>query len=77
VRILCAFVGLRSPSGPRIRIEISVIDGVSSHVGTVTVRFAELPVHEWHGVSDDEKRAKGTSPDATTLDEANATLSRH
>lgn len=32
--------------------------------GTVTVTFTELPVHEWHGLSNDEKRRRGISKGA-------------
>lgn len=30
-------------------------------VGIVTVQFSELPVHEWHPLSNEDKRAKGVS----------------
>jgi len=41
------------------QIKSPSIDGASPQVGTVTVRVSELPVHEWHGLSTEEKRAKG------------------
>jgi hypothetical protein len=34
-------------------------NGSPPKIGAVTVRFSELPVHEWHNLSNDEKRAKG------------------
>jgi len=34
-------------------------NGGPAQAGTVTVRLSELPVHEWHGLSNEEKRAKG------------------
>lgn len=41
------------------QIKSPAANGTPPQVGTVTVRFSELPVHEWHGLSNEEKRARG------------------
>jgi len=45
-------------------IDIPLPDGKGSATGRVTVRFAELPVHKWHGLSNEEKQALGISKGA-------------
>jgi anti-sigma regulatory factor (Ser/Thr protein kinase) len=41
------------------QIEARSSNGTSDGVGTVVIRFTELPVHAWHGLSNDEKRELG------------------
>lgn len=54
------FVGARE-FGEAIHYEMSGLlpDGTEGPTGTVTVRFAELPVEDWHALSNDEKRRMG------------------
>jgi hypothetical protein len=40
-------------------IEAQSADGSVTGSGKVTVTFSELPVHEWHGLSNEEKRRLG------------------
>lgn len=49
--------------GDPLEFEVRVpqTNGVGERTGLVTVRFAELPVHEWHSLSNEEKRARGVS----------------
>jgi Histidine kinase-, DNA gyrase B-, and HSP90-like ATPase len=50
--------------GDELRYEVSV-DGTDPRAtGWVRVRFSELPVHEWHKLSNDEKRRIGISKGA-------------
>lgn len=42
-------------------IEARSSNGTSAGVGVVEVRFTELPVHAWHGLSNEEKRDLGVS----------------
>src|SRR5262249_8812447 len=56
-------------SGPRafgevLRYEVSADPAVPGSTGWVCVRFSELPVHEWHRFSNDEKRRIGVSKGA-------------
>lgn len=41
------------------KIKTSASDFATPQIGVVTVRFSELPVHEWHALPNEEKRAKG------------------
>jgi len=43
------------------QIEARSSDGAVAGVGTVVVRFTELPVHAWHSLSNEEKRELGVS----------------
>jgi hypothetical protein len=54
------FVGARE-FGEEIKYEMKGLSaqGGDGPVGTVTVRFAELPVEEWHALPNDEKRRMG------------------
>lgn len=47
--------------GEELRYEISVDDEKRKVTGIVRVRFSELPVHEWHKLSNEEKRRIGVS----------------
>lgn len=54
------FVGARE-FGEEIKYEMKGLSsqGGDGPVGTITVRFAELPVEEWHALPNDEKRRMG------------------
>ena len=45
-------------------VEIPIEVGSNAHVGLVTVRFSELPVHAWGGLSNEEKRRRGVTKGA-------------
>jgi len=45
-------------------VEIPVEVGSTASVGVVTVRFSELPVHAWGGLSNEEKRRLGVTKGA-------------
>lgn len=47
--------------GEELRYEIRVDPNDPTTTGWVRVRFAELPVHEWHKLSNEEKRRIGIS----------------
>src|SRR5581483_11962162 len=47
--------------GEELRYEIAADDEKRKVTGTVRVRFSELPVHEWHKLSNEEKRRIGVS----------------
>lgn len=47
--------------GEELRYEIPVDDEKRRVTGIVRVRFSELPVHEWHKLSNEEKRRIGVS----------------
>ena len=42
--------------GPVLKYRIEVPESGGARVSTVTVRFSELPVEKWHGLSNEEKR---------------------
>jgi len=42
-------------------VRVPAGSGDAEQTGTIQVRFSELPVHEWHGLSNDEKRALGVT----------------
>jgi hypothetical protein len=50
--------------GEELRYEVRANPDDTSTTGWVRVRFAELPVHEWHKLSNDEKRRMGVSKGA-------------
>src|SRR5574337_173038 len=51
--------------GPEMEYPVKVDDPTGrSVVSTVLVRFAELPLEEWHALSNEEKRRKGISKNA-------------
>ncbi len=50
--------------GEEMRYEVSVDALDSVRTGWVRVRFSELPVHEWHRLSNEEKRRVGISKGA-------------
>jgi hypothetical protein len=53
------------PFGDLLKYEIAVDpDDASRGTGSVEVRFSELPVHDWQGLSNEEKRALGVSKGA-------------
>lgn len=43
------------------QVQAPTQNGQPGPIGTVKVTFAELPVHEWHSLSNDEKRRLGIS----------------
>ncbi|UNK58899.1 ATP-binding protein [Pseudoxanthomonas daejeonensis] len=47
--------------GEELRYEVPVNPSDPKNTGWVKVRFSELPVHEWHKLSNDEKRRFGIS----------------
>jgi len=50
--------------GEELRYEVRADPSNPANVGWVRVRFCELPVHEWHKLSNDEKRRIGVSKGA-------------
>jgi len=51
--------------GEPIEYEVRAsLDPSCKETGVVTVLFSELPVHEWHGLPNDEKRRRGISKGA-------------
>src|SRR4030095_6169325 len=50
--------------GEELRYEVRADATDSRRTGWVRIRFAELPVHEWHKLSNDEKRRIGISKGA-------------
>jgi hypothetical protein len=50
--------------GEELRFEVQGDAADPQATGWVTVRFSELPVHEWHRLSNDEKRRIGLSKGA-------------
>ena len=51
--------------GEPIEYEVrAAVDGSSSETGVVRVVFSELPIHEWHGLSNREKQQMGISKGA-------------
>ena len=42
-------------------VEARAPNGEMTGVGKVTVTFSELPVHDWHNLSNDEKRIRGVT----------------
>jgi anti-sigma regulatory factor (Ser/Thr protein kinase) len=52
------------PFGEELRYEIAVNGSEPSKTGWVLVRFSELPVDEWHRLSNEEKRRIGVSKGA-------------
>lgn len=42
--------------GPPLKYRIEVPESEGTRVSTVTVKFSELPVEKWHGLSNEEKR---------------------
>jgi hypothetical protein len=50
--------------GEELRYEVRAIPSDPKSVGWVTVRFSELPVDEWHKLSNEEKRRRGISQGA-------------
>ncbi len=49
--------------GEELTYEVRV-ESDASKTGTVRVRFSELPVHDWHGLSNEDKRRLGISKGA-------------
>jgi histidine kinase/DNA gyrase B/HSP90-like ATPase len=47
--------------GEELRYEVPVDPSNTKETGWVRIRFAELPVHAWHRLSNDEKRRLGIS----------------
>jgi hypothetical protein len=47
--------------GEELRYEVPVDPSNTKETGWVRIRFAELPVHAWHKLSNDEKRRLGIS----------------
>jgi len=52
------------PFGEELRYEIAANPSDPMITGLVRVRFSELPVHEWHKLSNEEKRRIGVSKGA-------------
>jgi anti-sigma regulatory factor (Ser/Thr protein kinase) len=50
--------------GEELSYEIFADPSITNKTGWVRVRFSELPVHEWHKLSNDEKRRIGISKGA-------------
>lgn len=50
--------------GDELRYEVRADPIDPKIIGTVRVRFSELPVYEWHKLSNDEKRRRGISKGA-------------
>lgn len=50
--------------GEQMRYEVRISPADSVRTGWVSVRFSELPVHEWHSLSNEEKRRIGISKGA-------------
>jgi hypothetical protein len=50
--------------GKDLRYEVGADPGDATKTGWVSVRFSELPVSEWHKLSNDEKRRLGISKGA-------------
>ena len=50
--------------GEELRYEVRADPPNPANIGWVRVRFSELPVHEWHKLSNDEKRRIGVSKGA-------------
>jgi hypothetical protein len=50
--------------GEEMRYEVRADPTEPNKTGWITVRFSELPVHEWHKLSNDEKRRIGISKGA-------------
>ncbi len=52
------------PFGDDLKYEVQADPSDGTTTGWVRVRFSELPVHEWHKLSNDEKRRIGVSKGA-------------
>jgi hypothetical protein len=56
-------VGAR-PFGPQLSFEVAIPDSVCGRTSVVSVRFIELPIVEWHSLSNEEKNSQGIAKNA-------------
>jgi hypothetical protein len=47
--------------GPRLKYQIEVPVSGGTHASTITVKFSELPVEKWHGLSNEDRRLQRIS----------------
>jgi hypothetical protein len=45
--------------GPDLHYEVEIQSGLEPRTSAITARFSELPIHEWHSLSNPEKGLKG------------------
>lgn len=53
--------GSRFNQPAKFEVCVPAMNGEPQRTGEVVVAFSELPVHEWHGLSNEEKRARGVA----------------